>query len=801
MRRALFPLAAVLATVLAAVDSPAAAPLPGWIGRAGDGTRQVAFVAPTPNFTLAADESVHPQLGPAFRVEWSGLITLVRGGRYTLLAPGKVFIDGAEITGRPADLSAGQRAVRIEFQRPPGPVRFQLEWEADFFPREPVPARLLTHEPVPELAPAAQLELGRQLVERLHCTACHPAPGPGPTGPRGPDLSQAGERLSPAWIRRWLENPRQFRAEAAMPVVPATEQERADVTAYLATLRSRPAPPAGTPGRAQEGQALFGSIGCQACHEDQRHSLAGVGSKFRDAAALARYLADPLAVDASGRMPDLNLSRAEAADLAAHLVRSRNPDFESPAPTGDPARGRALVVSAGCVNCHSLTDAQGTLRPQRTTVRLDAADPTRGCLAETPPASAPRYPLNAAERAALRAYVKSPDRSPAPVQEFQRAMTAFQCNACHEWNGPARLRTEPAPPSLTDSGNKLRASWLEEVLLRHKRVRPWMTLRMPHYGPAAAPLVPGFAAQAGALPGEGPVPPAPTPEQIEAGVKWIGSGEGGLSCINCHDFKGEPSPGQMRGPDLTEMNARIRTDWLRRWLREPARIQEGTAMPAFFTDLPADRAGTMIEQIIHALAAGRDMPTPPGWGTPLTGYLVKVTDEPVLVRTFLPECSPRGIAVGLPGGQSYCFDAAFALLRYAWRGEFLDAKGAWAERGGQVSTPLGPVWFKATSHPLRIGDPGAEPRVRFRGYRLERGVPVFHYELNGVPVTEKITATRDGRGLQREFTLTGATGEITVRDPGAPGVSATTSVGEFVNGRLRLPAAPTVQFTLTLVPQ
>jgi hypothetical protein len=173
----------------------------------------------------------------------------------------------------------------------------------------------------------------------------------------------------------------------------------------------------------------------------------------------------------------------------------------------------------------------------------------------------------------------------------------------------------------------------------------------------------------------------------------------------------------------------------------------------------------------------------------------------VLVRTFLPECSPRGIAVGLPGGQSYCFDAAFALLRYAWRGEFLDAKGAWAERGGQVSTPLGPVWFKATSHPLRIGDPGAEPRVRFRGYRLERGVPVFHYELNGVPVTEKITATRDGRGLQREFTLTGATGEITVRDPGAPGVSATTSVGEFVNGRLRLPAAPTVQFTLTLVPQ
>jgi len=327
-------------------------------------------------------------------------------------------------------------------------------------------------------------------------------------------------------------------------------------------------------------------------------------------------------------------------------------------------------------------------------------------------------------------------------------------------------------------------------------------LRMPNYGAAVTPLINGFASQAGAELGEGLAPPTPTKEQVEAGIKLIGSAEGGLSCINCHDFKGEPSPGQMRGPDLTEMTARVRTDWMRRWLREPARIQEGTAMPAFFTEMPAASATMIIEQLVQALAAGKDMPTPPGWGAALNSYIVAVADEPVLVRTFMPNSSPRSIAVGLPGGQSYCFDAAFALLRYAWRGEFLDAKGAWADRGGQVSTPLGQPWFNSPqTHPLRIGNPGTEPQVRFRGYQLDKEVPVFRYELNGTPVTERITATKDGRGLVREFTITNPTGEITVLDPNVPGAMATTSLGEFVNGLLRVPSSATVRFTLTLIPK
>ena len=48
------------------------------------------------------------------------------------------------------------------------------------------------------------------------------------------------------------------------------------------------------------------------------------------------------------------------------------------------------------------------------------------------------------------------------------------------------------------------------------------------------------------------------------------------------------------------------------------------------------------------------------------------TDLPLskakLVRTFMPGSSPAAIAVALPGGHAYCWDAGNCRLRYAWQG-------------------------------------------------------------------------------------------------------------------------------------
>lgn len=133
----------------------------------------------------------------------------------------------------------------------------------------------------------------------------------------------------------------------------------------------------------------------------------------------------------------------------------------------------------------------------------------------------------------------------------------------------------------------------------------------------------------------------PTTEQIQDGIKLIGSGEGGLSCISCHDFAVEKSVGDLRGPDMTEMFGRIRTDWLRRWLREPARIQAGTAMPAFFNEMPEASAEKMLSQIAHALWAGNKMPRPAGFDDLTQNYSLVEKNEPILLRTFMPDSSRR----------------------------------------------------------------------------------------------------------------------------------------------------------------
>jgi mono/diheme cytochrome c family protein len=519
----------------------AQAPLhPGLVATATDGQRTVKFALPTPNFTLLADDSIHPALKPNFKVEWNGVLKLARSGRHTLFADAKVFVDGREIQGQPTPLEAGERALRIEFTRKPGATaRLQLQWESEHFAREPVP------------------------------------------------------------------------------------------------------------------HTAFGN----------------------------RELA---------------------------------------------------------------------------------------------------WPASVAEQLGVKAV------SSAPLQEFHRLARQLNCAECHELYGPARRELEgaEAPPSLTDAGNKLRASWLTQVLVNNKRVRPWMKLEPAHHGEAARPLVNLFAQQAGAELGEGATVPPPSPAQAAEGLKLLGKGEGGLGCINCHDFAGHRSAGDLRGPDMTEMHARVRTDWLLRWLHEPSRLQPGTAMPAFFGDMPAAQAKAKMDAIVHALAVGKALSLPEGLLDQPQNYRLLVRDEPVVFRTFIADSSTRSIAVGLPGGVNYVFDAEQCRVRYAWSGEFLDVAKVWTGRGGGQAAALGKRFFTAPAgHPLRIGNPDAEPTVKFRGYRLMAKFPEFDFEVNGVPVRQRVRRAGDDR-LEWEFELGETRAPVWVLTGG--GVNVVGNVGAPEPGRVRL---------------
>ena len=790
---------------------PAAAPgaqdsasRPGLVLEARDARSRVILVVPAPHFTLDAKESLHPQLGPAFRATWTGRLRIIRGGPYLIRGKARIVVDGKEIQGKPVELEPGEHPLRIEAERTAGkPARLQLVWQSDFFKPEPIPGSAFVHRELPAGAEAfASIERGRERALELGCTSCHRAETDGLRGRKGPDLTHLGSRTNARWIARWLEHPQAFRKEAVMPVL-LGEGERRDVTAYLA---GRTDPDAGAPKaapdpfRARRGKELFGKVGCAQCHGENGVSLDGMGSKT-DAAALAKYLQDPLKVDPHGRMPFLFLHEEDAAALAEHLVRSRNPEFEKDVAGGDAARGKALVRARGCLACHTLDDG-GPLANELRAPALKELSPEKGCLAERPTAPAARYDLDDAARKDLRAFLQSfvavPDRSPAPVHEFTRTVRSLRCTACHTLDGAAPRGLTILPPPLTGAGNKMRASWLDAVLTGKKRARPWMDLRMPHFGEEnVRHLVRGFAAAAGAPHGEGDPTPKATKEQVAAGIKLIGREKGGLSCITCHDFKGRISLGT-RGPDMVEMYARMRPDWFKRWLRDPIRIQPGTAMPSFFTTVPDAEAERKMEQMWLCLSAGKDMPMAVGFADART-YLLAVRNEPVTLRTFMPDSSPRSIAVGLPGGTSYCFDAQLCRLRYAWEGDFLDMAPVWAGRGGGRARILGERYYTAPdAFPLRIGDPAKEPVRKFRGYRRVKGFPEFMYTVDGVAVRHRITAPEEVLGIVHAFTLGPVEKPIWFLSGRRKGVKVTSSSGEIEDGRIKIPGGKSVTFSVTL---
>jgi mono/diheme cytochrome c family protein len=62
----------------------------------------------------------------------------------------------------------------------------------------------------------------------------------------------------------------------------------------------------------------------------------------------------------------------------------------------------------------------------------------------------------------------------------------------------------------------------------------------------------------------------------------------GVNCFQCHFRLGQQPAADPIGwaPDLNHTRDRLREDWVRDWLADPALIYPGTAMPANFSGSP-----------------------------------------------------------------------------------------------------------------------------------------------------------------------------------------------------------------------
>jgi cytochrome c2 len=204
----------------------------------------------------------------------------------------------------------------------------------------------------PTLPETEVLRRGEELLVDLGCIACHDASAFERLVEReAPRLDEAGARLAPEFVRRFLEEPHAAQPGARMPDLLASlgEAERAeaveDLVHFLASRGAREEAGALDPFELEAGRQLYHRVGCVACHAplEQPWDLerpfwrfeAGLepGAALPDAvggldharakfthAGLTRFLRDPLAVLPSGRMPSLALEDDEARRIAAYLL-------------------------------------------------------------------------------------------------------------------------------------------------------------------------------------------------------------------------------------------------------------------------------------------------------------------------------------------------------------------------------------------------------------------------------------------------------------------------------------------------
>lgn len=512
--------------------------------------------------------------------------------------------------------------------------------------------------------------------------------------------------------------------------------------------------------------------------------------------ALAHFLVQPEAARPSGRMPSLKLAPHEAADLVAYL--HRKPAATAIVKSADSRlinSGRQMFSRFGCNRCHPLLSRIEPPAVPITPLARLRPDAARSCLSD-PTSHQPRYRLDTMQRRAISEAIRSlkAKSDPAPQLVLYRDLLRLNCYACHARGktggvGPSRRAyfetTTPVdlgdegrlPPSLSGAGHKLTTTWLKKVFEGTGDVRPHLGARMPVF-PVREVL--GIPRQLAAVDRGSDTPASRVFGDFKplaaAGRTLVNRG-----CVQCHPIRGERLPGVV-GVDLAGTAQRIRPDWMRRFLLDPASQKPRTRMPTFFpkgkTNSPDVLDGNVDRQLASLWAYMADITRQPLPEKITRGkvdnYELVPKLRPLVLRTFMQRAGRHAIAVGFPSGTHYAFDARGGRAVEAWRGRFLDAHATWFNRFIPPAAPLGTDLVTLPGglviNRLANGDatwPSAlDPLTayRFGGYRLDKSrVPTLLYSVGPLKVEDRIEPI-SGQGLKRTLTITA----LATTKPGLP---------------------------------
>ena len=316
--------------------------------------------------------------------------------------------------------------------------------------------------------------------------------------------------------------------------------------------------------------------------------------------------------------------------------------------------GAVLTKALGCGACHSGVPEGDAIREMAPPFGEGAAplapafifhylaDP-QTVRPEIAPARMPRYDLGERERVALALFVTDERELRGVDDAFRAAMArhpeadraeggllfeALNCGGCHlHPDIPPRL----SAPDLGATGLRVRENWLEGYLARPVTIRPAGASpgrggRMPDFrlGPAEVAAISEFLltldtpspGDPAARAGPPPAAPAPRPNPIPARIPpWEPLAlspfsmqkaqtliEDRWSCLGCHQLGDD---GGRIGPRLDGIAQRLRPEYVRHLIEDPAHLAPGTIMPASLEQ--PDRMDLVASYLLQ-----RDAPWTPG---------------------------------------------------------------------------------------------------------------------------------------------------------------------------------------------
>ncbi|MDE0638327.1 MAG: c-type cytochrome [Candidatus Poribacteria bacterium] len=407
------------------------------------------------------------------------------------------------------------------------------------------------------------IKAGEETVKTVGCLSCHAVDGLDKSN-FAPALDSVGTKVTPTYLRQWIDNPKAYDPDTAMPSLRLSNRELDNVVAYLMNLqKDTPLAVSNSIGEADvdEGKKLVRTYGCFGCHE-----IPGFENESKVGADLGEFGAkmydeldfgDTLEDEVGHSWHDWTIGKiTNPRRYQTRRIVSRMPIFKTLQDNTEDAKAIAVLLKS--------------FQPEK-------------------------YPLNYIFDHAVEPHRVEKQKQ---IDAGRRVVKRYNCTGCHEIEGEGGdyrdviiahdgldeiTAKQLAPPPLQAQGARVYPDWLFNFLKDpSKPIRYGLKVRMPTFDMSdeeATTLVKYFSAlDDEPFPYETLEPPMSTSAELRVGKQIFDE----LKCDSCHPSQGETIPAgsdKAGRPDLSLAKERLKADWLIDWMKDPQSFQRGTAMP------------------------------------------------------------------------------------------------------------------------------------------------------------------------------------------------------------------------------